>query len=216
MILELRKVIKGLTCEVFFFLGDGPLKDKLIEKYMQRKDAYEDILELELDASVRIRHAEGAKTTAIECLLEAGDFQYRALLGVGDLDEDECAELMEYLRARLPVSATTEARPGKNILRKKKGPGLLGIAEASKALGLSQRSLKSLIPCSEIRIVEEGDEKAIKDYYWERELVERFVALKDKQRPGSEDLAFIARCCCEGDLRWARELVAGFLKQRLG
>lgn len=215
---ELLEMIDSLRGELFFYVEDGPLKNKLIERYMDQDDAHADILEFELISSVRVKRAAGLEAPAFDCRLEAADFQYQATLSVGDFDSEEVTELMDHLRPHCPIPLNKAASPGRNIIRKKQGSGLLNISAAAKALGLSHRSLKALIPCSEVRIAEEGGDKTIKEYYWEQELIGRFETLAAKQKRGrgynSEDVTFIAESCCDGDRRWARDCISGFIKQR--
>ncbi len=211
-------MIDGLQDEVFFFVEDGPIKDKLIDRYLVEDDAHSEILDFDLDASVRITRGEGSAPPAFESRLEADDFEYRTTFFVEDFDTDERAELIDRLRPHCPVPLKKEAGAGRNILRKKKGQGLLNISEASKALGLSHRALKALIPCSEIRVAEEGGDKTIEEYYWQKDLVDRFETLWAGKKEGrghtSADVTFIAECCCDGDRQWARDTIAGFLKDR--
>ena len=211
-------MIGGLQGEMFFYVEDGPLINKLIERYMEEEDAHAEILEFEHNASVRIQPGEGSAAPAFDCRLEAGDFQYRTIFSVGDFAADEITELIDHLRPHCPIPLKKEAGPGRNIIRKKMSNRLLNISAAAKALGLSHRSLKALIPCSEVRIAEEGGDKTIKEYYWEKELIGRFESLSAKQKGGhgynSEDLTFIAESCCDGDRQWARDCITGFLQQR--
>jgi len=49
--------------------------------------------------------------------------------------------------------------------------------------------------------------KIIREYYWSKELIERLFKIKStKTTP--EDLQYVAAECCEGDLEWARDLIA--------
>ncbi len=218
MTLQLLEMIRGLQGEAFFFVEDGPLKTKLIDRYLEEQDAHADILEFDLDASVRIPLEKGSAERALKCRLEADDFLYQAVFSVGDFAADEISELIDRLKPHCPAPLKKEAAAGRNILRKKKGKGLLNIAEASKALGLSHRALKALIPCSEIRIAEENGDKTIEQYYWQHDLIGRFETLSaannEGRRPKSEDVSFIAECCCDGDRQWARDTIDGFLRRR--
>lgn len=211
-------MLNGLQGELFFYVEDGALKNKLIETYMNQEDAHADILEFELNASVRIRREEDTAPPAFECRLETADFQYQTIFAVRDFDDDEVTELIDHLKLHCSVPSKKESGSAKNIIRKKKGRGLLNISEAAKALSLSQRSLKTLIPCSEVRIEEEGGDKSIEEYYWDNELIARFETLWEKQQEGrgytSEDVEYIAECCCDGDRRWARDCITGYLDQR--
>ncbi len=217
MISELFEMIGGLQGESYFFVEDGPLKDKLIERYLDTADAHADIHEFSHDASLRIRREEGTAAPSVEGRLEAGDFQYQTRFSMEDFSADEISALIEQLKPLCPTRKH-EARPSRNIIRKKKGGGLLNLSEASKALGLSPRTLKSLIPCSDIRVREDGDNRTIEEYYWEMNLVRRFVGLWEKHKAAHEadreDVTLIAERCCDGDRQWARDIIAGFLKQR--
>ncbi len=217
MRLELLEMIDSLQSELFFFVEDGPLKNRIIERYLD-EEADADILEIDLDAAVRIKLGEGSAGTPFECRLEAEGFEYQTLFSLSDFDSEESAELMAQIAAHSPPMSQTNPECGKNILRKRATGKLLNIAEAAKAVGLSHRGLKSLIPCSEIRIAGEGENKSIEDYYWETELISRFVSIWSEHQagggPGSEDESFITERCCDGDQQWGREILSEFLRQR--
>ncbi|OEU60768.1 MAG: hypothetical protein BA870_12365 [Desulfuromonadales bacterium C00003094] len=125
---------------------------------------------------------------------------------------------MKHLKPLCPATPKPKALPGRSILRKKNGSGLLGISAAANALGLSQQNLKALIPCSEIRIAEQNGDKVIEEYYWEKDLVGKFASLGVAQKAGREanreDVNYIAEWCCDGDRSWAKDLISEFLKQQ--
>lgn len=215
---ELTEILNNLHGEQSFYLEDGTLKDKLIANYMDEEDAHAEILECEHNTSLRIRQSEGTPTPLFDCRLEASDFQYQVIWGITDFTADEATELIDRLRPYAPITPRQKSSPAKNIVRKKKGDQLLGIAAAATALELSHRSLKTLIPCSETRIVTEAGNTAIKEYYWEKALIERFKNLWLKQQTGrgynSDDLTHVAESCCAGDRQWARDCISDFLNQR--
>ena len=218
MILKLLEMVESLHSELFFYVEEGPLKNRIIESYMEEEDAHAEILEFEHNLSLRIRPEAGSSAQIFDCRLETADFQYQILFAAEDFADDEISEMIDYLR---PYSSSPQqyiSGPSKSIIRKKKGSVLLNISVAAKLLGLSCRSLKSLIPCTEMRIREEGGKKTIEEYYWDKELIERFVKLELKQREGRgydrEDLAFIAESCCAGDYRWAHDCMRDFLQQQ--
>ena len=215
---ELTKIMNNLPSDQFFYLEDGPLKDRLIANYMDEEDALAEILEFEHNTSLRIRQTEGATPTTIACRLEASEFEYQVVWEITDFTADEATELIDLLRPHCPITPRQETNPGKNIIRKKKGDHLLGIAATATTLELSHRSLKALIPCSETRIVTEAGNSSIKEYYWDKELIKRFKNLWLKHQEGrgynSDDLTHIAECCCAGDRQWARDCISDFLNQR--
>ncbi|MCD4687750.1 MAG: hypothetical protein K8R55_00280 [Desulfuromonadaceae bacterium] len=218
MISELMAMLDRLQGEVFFFVEDGPLKHRLIERYLDEEESQSDILDFELDAALRIQRKEGTAIAKIEGRLEAGDFLYQTNFAIQDFAADEITELLEYWKSLCPTPSKPKARPDRNILRKKNGSGMLGISAAAKALGLSQRALKVLIPCSEIRVEEQDGEKVIEEYYWEKDLLGRFTSVgaahKEGRDANREDVTCITEWCCDGDRQWARDLINEFLKQR--
>jgi hypothetical protein len=212
-------MLDRLQGEVFFFVEDGPLKHKLIERYLEEEEAQGDILDFEFDAALRIEHKEGTADAEIEARLEAGDFLYQTNFAIKDFAADEIVELLEYLKPLCPTTPKPKTRPGRSILRKKNGSGLLGISPAANALGLSQGDLKALIPCSEIRIAEQAGDKVIEEYYWEKDLIGKLASLgtahKEGRQANREDVTCIAEWCCDGDRQWARDLIKEFLKNSI-
>jgi len=215
---ELTDIVNNLQDEQFFYLEDGPLKDKLIENYLDKEDAHAEILEFEHNASLRLRQGERALTPIFDCRLETGGFHYQVIWGIADFTDDEAAELIDLLRPHCPIVPVHKSGPGKNIIRKKMGDQLLGIAAAANALELSHRPLKNLIPCSETRIATEAGNSSIKEYYWDKKLIDRFKNLWLKHQEGhgydSDDLTYIAESCCAGDRTWARDCINDFLDKR--
>ncbi len=218
MISELLEMVESLDGELFFYLEEGPLTDRIIERYMEKEDAHAEILEFEHNLSLRVKQGDSLTAPSFDCRLETLDFQYRIIFAGEDFAAAEISELIDYLR---PYSACSHKHtPGRDrsIIRKKQGSELLNIAVAAKSLGLSHRSLKSLIPCTETRIVEKDGSKSIEEYYWDKVLIDRFENLGMKQQEGCgynrEDLAFIAESCCDGDYRWAHDCISSFLRQR--
>ncbi len=215
---ELIEIIDSLQSEPFFYVADGVLKEGLIARYMAQEAAHAEILEFELNVSIRLRRGEGSVPPGFDCHLETSDFQYQISLALADFADEERVELLEHLRPFHLAPGVKGGGSRKKILRKHKGGGLLNISAAAKGLGLSQRALKTLIPCSETRILSEGGARRIEEYYWDKGLIARFegIWLKHLERRGynREDLAFIAENCCDGDRRWARDCITGFLRQR--
>lgn len=217
MLSKLLEMIERLPDEVFFYLEDGPLKHKLIARYRDQADAHGELLELEHNLSLKFRRGARAATPTFDARLEADDFLYQTSFVAEDFSAAEIAELLERLGLYAARPRRQGSQPAKNILRKQKGRDLLNIAAAARTLGLSHRRLKSLIPCSETRIVAEAGGQGIKEFYWERALVDRFAGLWVRHQQGrgynSEDLELVAANCCDGDRRWAHDCITGFLAQ---
>lgn len=78
--------------------------------------------------------------------------------------------------------------------------------EAAGRLKVTPEWLKSVIPCTEYSYEEIDGKKYIREYYWSRELIERLLKIRStKTTP--EDLQYVAKECCEGDMDWARDLI---------
>lgn len=208
--------LRTLDQDLFCYLNDGPLKSALLEIYLDEADAHSDIMEFELDTSLLLKHNASASTT-ITLRLECDEFLYQTTLDPNELDVEQSNELLELLDLHWPNQSTTKTSPSENIIRKKHGENLLNIAQASKSLGLSQRQIKTMIPCSEIRIVENDSSKSIEGYYWDTRLVQRFILMRENQQQGcrysDDDINYIAANCCEDDVKWARDTIANYLKQ---
>ena len=214
---ELSALLANLPGERFCYLDEGALKTRLITSYSDQDGAHAEILDFEHNASLRITPAADSAAAQFVCRLEAGEFQYQVKFAVAAFSAAELRELLELLRPECPPPPKPASHPGKVILRKQPGRGLLNTAAAATALGLSQRSLKTLIPCSEVRVASDGGDRSLKEFYWEQTLVDSFVRLAAKQQTGRgynrEELTFIADNCCDGDRRWARDCIDGYLQQ---
>lgn len=207
--------LRTLDQELFCYLNDGPLKDALLERYLDEAGCHSDIMEFDLDASLLIK-VSSKTPTPITLRLECSEFFYQTTLTPTELDAEQSNELRQLLDLHWPDESVATTAPSKNIIRKKQGDNLLNIGQASKALCLSQRQIKAMIPCSEIRIVDNDSSKSIEGYYWDTQLVERFVLLREQQQQGcrytAEDINYIAENCCEQDVKWARDTIANYLK----
>jgi hypothetical protein len=124
------------------------------------------------------------------------------------LSDDALEDLDGYLSRLVEATVPVEVEvSGKTVVRKvnesdhhEKGP-------ASARLKVSPEWLKSVIPCTDYSYEEIEGKKYIREYYWSKELIERLLRIKSaKTTP--EDLQYVASECCEGDLDWAKDLIA--------
>lgn len=208
--------INELNCDVFCYLHDGPLKSLLLERYLDEPDSLSDMMEFDFDASLQIKKTSETSTDEIILRLEFNDFLYQTALNAATLTVDQYDELRMIIQLHCPDQATRSCAPSKNIVRKKHGNNLLNIAQAAQAIGVSQRKIKEIIPCSEMRIVDNGPTKSIEGYYWDQRLIQRLSLLNKQQQQGirytNDDINFIAENCCEGDIKWAQDTIATYLK----
>lgn len=209
-------LLNKLDRDIFIHLNDGPLKNAAIDAYLDEPDALIDIMEFHLEGSIIIETTSKSLPT-VKIRLEASDFMHQTILDLALLTADQKQELLELVQIQIPQQVATNVAPAKNILRKKLATNLYDIGQASIELGLPQRELKTIIPCSEIRIVEKDAVKTIEDYYWDIQLIQRFKLLHEQQQNGvrytKDDIEFIAENCCDGDIKWAQDTIAIYLRQ---
>lgn len=203
-------VLATLHGHAYFRPQEGPLKERLTQAVLDAVagEIAEELGEGSFDMEVSIGRQEEDNEAAVTCGVDHHGTVHTTQMAVALLADDALEDLAGYL-ARLGGNAapaeTTAA--GKALLRKKpemdhheKGP-------ASLRLKVSPEWLKSVIPCTEYSYDEIDGKKYIREYYWSRELIERLFKIKStKTTP--EDLQYVAKECCEGDLDWARDLIA--------
>ena len=64
MISELLTMLDALQGEPFFYLEDGPLKNRLVESYMEEEDVRAELPDFEHNASLRIKPGANAAPDA--------------------------------------------------------------------------------------------------------------------------------------------------------
>jgi hypothetical protein len=219
MLKELLKIFELLHDELCFYLDDGPLKDRLIESYMAKDEAHPDFLDYEHQVSIRIKPGMTSTAPTFDYRLEISDFTYHSPIPIDDLNTAEFTEMIELLRPFCHNSKKQKKTTASKIIRRKKHKNHLDIASAANILELSQRQLKTLIPCSTTRISDINGRKNIEEYYWEKDLIYRFNDVWSKHQQGRgynrEDVDLIATTCCDNDRLWARDCIEQFIDQRL-
>jgi hypothetical protein len=135
--------------------------------------------------------------------------EYTAKIAAALLADDALQDLEGYL-TRLCEEATPakSSETGKSLQqRSKHGADHHEKVAASTRLKVSPEWLKRVVPCTEYDYEEIDGKKYIREYYWAKPLIERLFKIKStKTTP--EDLQFVAKECCEGDMEWARDLIA--------
>lgn len=80
------------------------------------------------------------------------------------------------------------------------------VHQAAEKLKINETLLKSNVPCTDYTFREENGKKEITGYFWSQELIDRLVLIQTAPY-SSEDLLYIADTCCNGDHRWAKDMV---------
>jgi len=198
----------------FFRPETGALRDTLVQTVLDavEGEAAEELAEANFDLEVSIRKEEGDDSElAVSFSVDHPGLDHTSQVALSLLSNDALQDLDGYL-SRLVEAALPVEVDGKAVLRKinesdhhEKGP-------ASARLKVSPEWLKSVIPCTDYSYEEIEGKKYIREYYWSKELIERLLRIKSaKTTP--EDLQYVASECCEGDLDWAKDLIARLKSQ---
>ncbi|HJV66134.1 MAG TPA: hypothetical protein VJ550_10405 [Geomonas sp.] len=213
-LISLETIFESLTKlhgYTYFRPQEGPLKARLIQAVLDTvdEDLCEELAEGEFDLEVSIGSQEGEGDPSLSFSVDRPGVVHRSQLPLRDLAEAELEDLARYLEpAEAPVPAAEAGGAGKTIVRKPAGEDEHHEKEAAAArLRVTPEWLKSVIPCTDYSYEEIDGKKYIREYYWSKELIERLFKIKcNKTTP--EDLQYVAKECCDGDLDWAKDLIA--------
>jgi hypothetical protein len=206
----ISNLLRQLHGHGYFRPETGPLKVRLTEAVLDtlESDALEQLSEQPIDLEVSIGCQEGEDEVTIGISVQHPDLSHTTELALTALAEDALEDLAGYLTRLVESAAPGELDvPDKAMLRKKMEAESHEQTTASTRLKVSPQWLKSVIPCTDYSYDEIDGKKFIREYYWSKELIERLFKIKcTKTTP--EDLQYVAKECCEGDLDWARDLIA--------
>jgi hypothetical protein len=188
----------------------GPLKSRLTDAVLDalEGDALEQLSGQAIDLEVSIGLQDGDEDVVIGISVSQPDLTHSSELAMSALAEAALEDLAGYLARLVESAAPAEtAETSKAVLRKKMEADSHEQTAASARLKVTPQWLKSVIPCTDYSYDEIDGKKFIREYYWSKELIERLFKIKcTKTTP--EDLQYVAKECCEGDLDWARDLIA--------
>lgn len=206
-VLSLLEQVHG---HAYFKIGEGALKEDLTRVILETAegDLASTLSRSSFNLEASVAHPEADAEAVIGFSVDYPGGPYRSEAPLARLSNaalDELAGCLERLGE--PVAADAPA-PSKVIVRKKEEEHDHHDKESAAArLKVSPQWLKSVIPCTEYSYDEIDGRKYIRDYFWSRDLIERLLKIKTaKATP--EDLQFVAKECCDGDVDWARELIA--------
>jgi hypothetical protein len=209
---SIEALLQQLHGHGYFRPQDGPLKSRLVDAVAAELegDLVEDLARPGLDMEVSIGRHELDQEVCIDLKLQVHGRVFTCELALGALNGAELTDLEGCLGGLLqqpgaPAEAAEGA--GKNILRKKVEGDYHEQGAAAARLKVTPQWLKSVVPCTDYSYDEIDGKKYIRDYFWSKELIENLFRIKStKTTP--EDLQYVAQECCEGDLDWARDLIA--------
>ncbi|HJV34554.1 hypothetical protein [Geomonas sp.] len=195
----------------YFRPQEGPLKERLAQAILDAadEDVCEELSEAQYDLEVSIGSQDAEGELSLSIALDRPGVVCRSQLAVTLLSDAELDDLAHYLKpAEEPSELVDNAPAGKTIVRKAVEEHDHHEKEAAAArLKVSTEWLKSVVPCTDYSYEEIDGKKYIREYYWSKDLIERLFKIKcNKTTP--EDLQYVAKECCEGDLEWAKDLIA--------
>ena len=206
----ISNLLQQLHGHGYFRPESGPLKSRLTEAVLDslEGDAVELFADQIIDLEVSIGRLEGEDQIGIDVKVQLPGLTHSSELSLAALADDALEDLAGYL-ARLVEGAepAEPGEPGKVLVRKKIDADSHEQGSASARLKVTPQWLRSVVPCTDYSYDEVNGKKIIREFYWSKELIERLFKIKStKTTP--EDLQYVAQECCEGDLEWARDLIA--------
>lgn len=196
-----------LQGQAFFRPQAGQLKERLTQEVLQAvgEDLAETLSQGPFDLEVTVLCPDGDSHPVVSFTVDYPGVDHTSQIAITALTDASLEDLDGYL-VRLSEDAQTDSNV-KTLLRKKQDADYQEKGPASARLKVSPEWLKRVVPCTDYSYEEIEGKKYIREYYWSKELIERLFKIKStKTTP--EDLQYVAKECCEGDLEWARDLIA--------
>lgn len=160
------------------------------------------------DLEVSIGRQEGEEEVTIGIKVAHQGGSHDAELPLKLLAEDELEDLSRYLSRLVEAEPPApSSEPATGATHRPSLPDSHQEGPASARLKVSPQWLKSVVPCTDYSYDEIDGKKIIRDYYWSKELIERLFKIKSSKTT-PDDLQYVAKECCEGDLEWAKDLIA--------
>lgn len=206
---KVSELLSTLHGHAYFRPKEGPLFRSLSERVLDEAEGeLAEELARGFDLEVSVGRHEGAGGAMVSFSVDGPDELYDGEIALNELPDDALEDLAGYLARQAEEAMPPEpAVAGKNVVRRRPEGDHHQKDAASARLKVSPEWLKSVIPCTDYSYDEIDGKKYIRDYFWSKELIERLFKIKcTKITP--EDLQYVADECCEGDMDWARDLIA--------
>jgi hypothetical protein len=193
----------------YFRPEPGPLRERLTRLALDSlpPEQAQPLSQRPLEIEVSVGRQEGDAEATLEFRVDDPQFGRPAPVALELLSEAELADLAAYLPPRTEQSSAPVAAPDGELATQQDGTGHHLQASAAARLKVSPEWLKSVVPCTDYSYEEIDGKKYIREYFWSRELIERLFRIKSSKTT-PEDLQYVAKECCDGDLDWAKDLIA--------
>lgn len=194
----------------YFRVDEGPLKESITKEILDdvEGDLAEQLSDSSFGLEVSVGQQEGESEPTVSYSVDRPGVVYRSEIALSRLDVEALEDLAKYLRRMLQEEEPAQEKPASGtVLRKKQEHDHHEQDAAAARLKVSPQWLKSVVPCTDYSYDEIDGKKYIREYYWSRDLIENLVRIKStKTTP--EDLQYVAKECCDGDLDWAKDLIS--------
>lgn len=191
----------------YFKPSEGALRDRLTKML---REALPEQAELQqpFDIEVGIGRADDETEAALVLRVDGAELSKIPQLTLAALAEDELADLLGYLAPIAEERAADEAHPAAtSSVPGGNDEGHHTQSTAAARLKVTPEWLKSVIPCTDYSYEEIEGKKYIREYFWSKDLIERLLKIRStKTTP--EDLQYVTKECCDGDMDWAKDLIA--------
>lgn len=200
-------LLKKLGSGVTFRPDSGAFRSQLAEIFINNGDRE--------CAELFSEHSCDILISASEHTVAEGKISFMVISDLGEqtmecalsaLNDGAIRDLDEQLSRHVLLHPKHSSNDSPKVIIRKNVTGMLDIHQAAQKLGRSQIFLKNKIPCSENTYHEVNGKQELKEYYWSRQLIN---CLCNIQANGAtvEEMKYITEECCEGDSKWAKEII---------
>ena len=150
-----------------------------------------------------------------EFTIAAGKIRFMVISDLGEqtlecslsaLNDDAISDLDEQLSQHVLLHPKRSTDFSPKVIIRKNVNGMLDIHQAAQKLGRPQPFLKNKIPCSENTYHEVNGKQELTGYYWSHQLID-CLCLIQVNGATAENKKYITEECCQGDSRWAEEII---------
>lgn len=201
------ELLKKLGTDVTFRPDSGAFRSKLVETVIDAAD--EGCAELFSERNCDIMVSISSRTIdegVIRFVVDSDRGEQSLECDLSVLNDREISDLTGQLSRLILEQSSPETHGAPKVIIRKNDTGMLDIHQAAQKLGCSQIILKSKIPCTDYSWHEVNGKKEIKEYYWSKNLIDRLCHIK-MNGVKTEDVKYIAEECCDGDYKWAEEIL---------
>lgn len=200
-------ITTNIVADIVFWPEDGAFRSKLVEMAIDNVDEEsvdlfsEDSCEMQVSVS---NQSDGQYI--IRCIVVSDLGEQTLNCDLSELSQEELNDFKEQLAHQIALLPSPTHGTPKIVIRKNMN-GMLDCLLAAQKLKCSQLFLKENIPCTDYSYNEINGKKQIKEYYWSKVLIDRLCQVIS-HGANEDDVKYIAEECCNGDNKWAKEILA--------